>query len=122
MGHGHDFGPPFVDGVGAFYIILACLWTALVVGGLVMLHGQRHSVAIRIRNFPLLASSIVMIHVYVLAVLLVYPLNGAFKCGGEFWIMSTILPFGFALFQGWWCPASVVVVVVVVRSQLTRSL
>jgi hypothetical protein len=30
----------------------------------------------------------------------VYPLNGLFTCGWEFWIMGIWLPFGMALFQG----------------------
>ena len=93
-------GPPNFDGLGIFYIFFAALWTVIVFAGLVWLHSLRFSIAVRIRNFWLIASAVVMLGLYEIAVLIRYPMNGVFKCGAEFWIMSAVLPFSIALFQG----------------------
>ena len=98
---GHDFGPDHnMDALGIFYLSFLAIWTLIICAGLAALWVFRNNVAIRIRRFGLLASAIVIIHIYLCHVIVVYPLNGSFKCGLEFWVMSTILPFGIALFQG----------------------
>ena len=38
-------------------------------------------------------------HVYMIMVLIAYPLYDAFSCSIEFWIMSLYLPIGIGLFQ-----------------------
>ena len=108
MLNGHDFGSDynFDDSLGQFYVAAFVIWTFCIVGGLLLLWKHRNSVAVRIRRFNLLASAVIVIHIYVSLIFLVYPLNGAFTCGIEFWVMNTILPFGIALFQGELCRIS----------------
>lgn len=101
MLYGHDFGPDLnMDALGIFYICFMVIWSLIIAAGLIALWIFRNNVAIRIRRFDLLACAIIVIHIYLCHVLVVYPMNGAFVCGLEFWVMSTILPFGIALFQG----------------------
>lgn len=98
-GLGGDGSPNF-DALGILYIVIAVFWTILIFCSLLWLYSIRDTIAVRIRNFWLLASAVVMLNLYEIAVLIRYPMNGSFKCGVEFWIMSTLLPFGIALFQG----------------------
>ncbi|KAM0804135.1 hypothetical protein BDR22DRAFT_781967, partial [Usnea florida] len=70
-----------------FYAACAFLWL------------QRNNAAIRMRKIPLALLSLLVLHVYLFLVFLVYPLNGYFPCGVEFWIMSIYLPIGIGLFQ-----------------------
>ena len=101
MLNGHDFGPEHnLDALGIFYLCFMVIWTIIVGVGLAALWIFRNHLAIRIRRFWLLASAIVVIQAYLCHVLVVYPMNGSFHCALEFWVMSTILPFGIALFQG----------------------
>jgi hypothetical protein len=100
---GHDLGPARVDLLGVFYIVLACLWTIFIGWGIGLLYLWRDHEVVRIRGIWLPITSIVVLHVYAVLVILVYPWNGAFKCGAEFWLMSIFLPFGMALFQGILC-------------------
>ncbi|KAJ9667215.1 hypothetical protein H2201_002736 [Coniosporium apollinis] len=94
-----DFGKPNLDGVGIFYITFAIVWTLIVSVGLWLLWRNRRNAAIRIRSFTLTAAAVFALHVYFLCVVTVYPENGLFKCGSEFWVMSIWLPFGIGLFQ-----------------------
>ncbi len=100
MLNGHDGGDPNWDALGIFYMTFAAVWTLVIAAGLACLYLRRDNVAIRIRNFWLIVSSVVVLQLYLWAVLMVYVMNGLFTCGLEFWVMSTILPFGIALFQG----------------------
>lgn len=97
--NGHDLGEPNTDPLAVLYLIVAAVWTLLIAGGLFALCRARDTVAVRIRGLALTVSTVIVLHLYAIAVLLVYPLNGLFLCSAEFWIMSTLLPFGFALFQ-----------------------
>ncbi|KZF24068.1 hypothetical protein L228DRAFT_87952 [Xylona heveae TC161] len=96
---GHNWGPPNLDAIGAVYITVCIVWTLLFAAGLITLLHFRKLPFIRMRDMTLVASALVTLHVYLLLDLLVYPLNGAFPCGLEFWIMGIYLPLGFALFQ-----------------------
>ncbi|KAF1811703.1 hypothetical protein P152DRAFT_48877 [Eremomyces bilateralis CBS 781.70] len=96
---GHDFGEPNLNGLGVFYICLSLLYTIFVLGGLWALWLHRDTTAVRIRGFWTIFSAVLCIHMYSMAVVLVYPLNGILKCGTEFWMMSIVLPFSVALFQ-----------------------
>ncbi|KAF2396361.1 hypothetical protein EJ06DRAFT_534089 [Trichodelitschia bisporula] len=96
---GHDWQAPNLDALGVFYIIFAAMHTVAVTGGLFALWTQRHTLAVRMRGFGTTVAVVASLHVYLVLVLLAYPLNGAFKCGWEFWIMSILLPGGVALFQ-----------------------
>jgi hypothetical protein len=97
---GHDFGKPNLDAIGVTYITLAVLYTIVIVGGLDALWIHRHNEAVRLRGLAISFAAITTLHIYLLLVLAVYPENGLFACGTEFWIMSIALPFGQALFQG----------------------
>jgi hypothetical protein len=98
--HGLDHTDPNLDTLGIFYIVFAGVYTAFIAAGLVSLFFLRNTHAVRIRSFPVICGAVLSLHFYLLLILLVYPLNGLFKCGWEFWIMNILLPFGIALFQG----------------------
>jgi hypothetical protein len=98
--HGIDYMKPNLDTTGKTYIAVAAVYSLIVFSGLTALFKLRKTHAVRIRNFTLICCTVVFLHVYLLLILLVYPLNGLFTCSWEFWIMSIWLPFGMALFQG----------------------
>jgi uncharacterized RDD family membrane protein YckC len=98
--NGHDWGAPRLDQLGVFYIAVAILYALLVFAGLVALFVNRHHPAVRMRNYWITASAVVLLLAYSVFVVIVYPLNGLFKCGTEFWVMSCFLPTSIALFQG----------------------
>lgn len=99
--HGIDYTRrPNLDTLGIFYIAFAVAYTAILCSGLAGLWYIRKTQAVRIRSFAVTTGTIVFLHVYLLLILLVYPLNGRFTCEWEFWIMSILLPLGMALFQG----------------------
>lgn len=87
------------DPVGQFYIIFTIIWTLFICGSLIWLYSLRQSVAVRIRNFWLIAATVVVINIYEITVLVRFPLGHLFTCSAEYWIMSMILPLGMALFQ-----------------------
>lgn len=97
---GHDWGPVNFDSLGIFYICLSVIYTIIVFIGLGLLWWNRHKTAVRMRCLPLITTVILIVQFYTVFVLIVYPINGRFKCGMEFWTMNTIFPFGIALFQG----------------------
>lgn len=88
------------DAVGQFYITFTVIWTLFICGSLIWLYSLRNSVAVRIRNFWLIASAVLMLNLYEITVFIRYPMGDLFTCTAEYWIMSTILPLGIALFQG----------------------
>ena len=97
---GHDWGKNYnFDGYGIGYIVFAILYTLLFLAGCSYVWLHRDAPVIRMRNIPLSLASISILHVYITAVFIVYPLNGAFPCQAEFWIMSLYLPIGIGLFQ-----------------------
>ena len=97
---GHDWGKPRLDTVAVFYIAFAILHTIVVLVGLYVLFLLRRTTAVRLRSFRTICTTVLTLHIYLVLILVSYPLNGLYKCGVEFWVMSTFLPFGMALFQG----------------------
>ena len=98
--HGIDYTRPNLDMLGLFYIAFAAAYSVVVLTVLVALFHVRNTHAVRIRGFAVTCSTVLFLHLYLILILLVYPLNGYFTCGCEFWIMSILLPLGMALFQG----------------------
>lgn len=96
---GYDWGPMNTDALGKTYLIVAGLCTLVLALGITGLLYYRQLHFIRIRNLTLMISSVCALHVYLIIVFLVYPLNGSFPCSLGFWVMNTYLPFGVALFQ-----------------------
>jgi len=95
-----DGGAPNIDASGIFYVVVAIVYTLILAAELYLFYSRRSAFCIRIRGLQTVMTSVAMLHVYLVLVLLVYPLNGRFACGAEFWIMSIFLPSGMAIFQG----------------------
>jgi len=95
-----DGGRPNIDALGIAYVIAAIIYTLILAGELYVLYRRRSAFCVRIRNIEVVFTAVTSLHVYLLLVLLVYPLNGRFTCAAEFWIMSVFLPSGMAFFQG----------------------
>jgi hypothetical protein len=90
-----------MDALGLSIITFIALCSALLVVGIIFLLRYRQLDFIRIRNIPLMISSLLMIHVYFIFACLTYPLNGTFPCNLEFWIMSVYFPTGVGLYQAY---------------------
>jgi hypothetical protein len=95
-----DGGRPNFDALGFLYVVAAIVYTIVLAGELYLLNRQRTVFAVRIRSLKIVFSAVSVLHVYLVLVLLVYPLNGLFPCSAEFWVMSVFLPSGMAFFQG----------------------
>lgn len=89
-----------MDAVAIFYISFAVIYTAALLVGLYVLYMLRNTTAVRLRSFWVISSTVLILHIYLVLIFIAYPLNGLYKCGAEFWVMSIILPLGMALFQG----------------------
>lgn len=87
------------DGYGISLIAVVVLYSIFFYAACIFLWLQRDNSAIRMRKIALALLSILVLHVYLVLVFLVYPLNGAFPCSLEFWVMSIYLPIGIGLFQ-----------------------
>lgn len=96
---GHDWGPMILDPLAWAYIAVAVLSTVALCVGLSCLIFHRHLDCVRIRNIALMAASLVTIQVYLVIILLNYPLNGDWPCSAGYWVMGFYLPVGVALFQ-----------------------
>lgn len=96
---GHDWGPMILDPLAWAYIVVAVLSTVALCIGISFLYYYRHLDCVRVRNIVLMAASLVAIQVYLVIVLLNYPLNGDWPCSAGYWIMGFYLPIGVALFQ-----------------------
>ncbi|POR32198.1 Uncharacterized protein TPAR_07584 [Tolypocladium paradoxum] len=88
-----------LDSVGIFWACWACIWTALLVAGMVYLVSRRHMPILRIRGLGLSLSAITLLHLYWITVQLAYILWPLAPANVEYWIMSIYLPFGIALFH-----------------------
>lgn len=95
-----DGGRPNIDALGITYVVAAILYTLVLAGELYLLYRRRSAFCVRIRGLDVVFTAVSSLHVYLILVLLVYPLNGRFPCSAEFWIMSIFLPTGMAVFQG----------------------
>ncbi|OAG18441.1 hypothetical protein CC77DRAFT_190843 [Alternaria alternata] len=96
---------PNTDALGIFYVVVAILYTLILGVELFFLHRRREAFCLQIRNLKVVFAAVLMLHIYLILVLLVYPWNGLFPCSAEFWIMSVFLPSGMAFFQA--CNAKV---------------
>ena len=88
-----------LDSLGQLYISFTILWTLLIASGIAFLLTNRKVPTLRMRNLPLGIAAVCTLHVYWCLSMLAYVLNGLFPCGLEYWVMSTFLPFGIALYQ-----------------------
>lgn len=96
---GHDWGPVNLDPLGMAYIIVAAISTVFLFLGISCLLYYRRLEFVRIRNITLIVSSLLMIHIYLVIVLINYPLNGSYPCSLGYWVMNIYFPVGVALFQ-----------------------
>ena len=96
---GHDWGNYNLDGYGIGYIVFDIIYTIAFLAACAYVWIHRNDSIIKMRNIPLALSSLLLLHIYMFMVLIVYPINGAFPCQAEFWIMSLYLPIGIGLFQ-----------------------
>lgn len=94
-----DGGRPNVNAIGIIYVVAAIVYTLILASELFLLYRRRSSLSVRIRGLPIIFCSVSSLHVYLILVLLVYPLNGQWPCSAEFWVMSIFLPTGMAVFQ-----------------------
>ena len=90
--------------VGKIYIVFICIYTAFILGSIafVLAYHKAYnydSKALDIRGRLITISALLSIHVYLAALFIVYPLNGYFLCGTEFWIMNIIFPGSIAIYQ-----------------------
>lgn len=97
---GHDLKSlPAWNTVGKVYIAFITAYTIALVVAIAYAcwyhHGSR---ALRIRGTGITALALLFIHMYLAALFIVYPLNGYFLCGTEFWSMNTLFPLGIAFF------------------------
>lgn len=88
------------DPLGIGYIVASITYTFILFTELYLLHRYRQTFCVRLRNVRVVFAAVLMLHIYLILVLLVYPWNGLFPCAAEFWIMSVFLPSGMAFFQG----------------------
>jgi hypothetical protein len=88
-----------LDGLATFYCCFAAIWTAILVGGMVFLYRKRDMPILRIRGLALSFGSVILLHIYWLAVQFGYLYGKWMAAGVEFWIMGIWLPFGIALFH-----------------------
>ena len=98
-GYDMSTGPIKLDTLAKIYISIAVIWTAALIPGIVILLRNAQLPYLRIRNIPLVISSVCTLHVYLFLCYMVYMLKGNFPCSTEFWIMSIYLPLGIALYQ-----------------------
>ncbi|KAJ4288500.1 hypothetical protein N0V90_011736 [Kalmusia sp. IMI 367209] len=94
-----DGGAPNTDAAGIIYVVAAILYTIVLAVELYLLYRHRSAFCVRIRGLNIVFTSVSMLHVYLILVLLVYPLNGHWPCSAEYWVMSIFLPSGMAVFQ-----------------------
>lgn len=97
---GHDWADNYkFDGWGIILTVFATLYTLFLLGCTSVIWQWRNHPVIRMRKPALAISAVLVLHVYLVLILLVYPWNGHFPCAAEFWIMSIYLPIGIGLFQ-----------------------
>ena len=88
-----------LDCLGQLYLAFTATWTTLLLGGMTFLIRNRKLPVVRMRKLPLGILAVCTLHVYWCLCMLAYVLNGYFACSMEYWVMSTYLPIGIALYQ-----------------------
>ncbi|KAL9613106.1 MAG: hypothetical protein Q9167_002323 [Letrouitia subvulpina] len=96
---GHNWGPPNRDGWGITLIVFTIAYSVCFYAACLLLWRRRKHPVVRMRKISLTLTSVLILHVYILLILLVYPINGSVPCDLEFWVMSIYLPVGIGLFQ-----------------------
>jgi hypothetical protein len=97
---GHDMQTHInLDSLGQFFVAFAAAWTVLLLFGIAFLVKNRKLPFLRLRKLPLGILAVCTLHVYWCLCMLAYVLNGFFACSIEYWVMSTYLPVGIALYQ-----------------------
>ena len=97
---GHDMQNRInLDSLGQLYLAFAAVWTLLLLFGVAFLISNRKLPFLRVRKLPLGILAVCTLHVYWCLCMLAYVLNGFFACSMEYWVMSTYLPIGVALYQ-----------------------
>ncbi|KAL9007993.1 MAG: hypothetical protein Q9173_006841 [Seirophora scorigena] len=98
--NGHDWANNYnLDGWGVCLILFTILYTLFLLLCSYVLWQWRNHPVIHMRRPALATAAVLVLHVYVIIILLLYPWNGFFPCAAEFWIMSIYLPIGIGLFQ-----------------------
>lgn len=96
---GAPAGEPMIDNLGIVYIVLNVLWTTVVLAGSAALWYYRRHECIRKRNAGLIIAAVLCLQIYWSLNMIMYPLNGAYPCDLNYWIMSIYFPLGTALYQ-----------------------
>ena len=96
---GHNWGSENLDGYGISQIVIAVVYSVFFYAAAAYLWSKRNHPMVKIRKIGLALLAILILHVYLFMIFTVYPLNGRFPCGVEFFIMSTYLPIGIGLFS-----------------------
>ena len=92
-------GTPSLDNLAIVYVVLNVLWTVVVLAASAALWLCRRHESIRKRNVGLTIAAVLCLQVYWAVNMMIYPLNGAYPCDLNFWVMSIYFPLGTALFQ-----------------------
>ena len=87
------------DRVSTFFAVFTGLWTLFIAAGAFFLYRRRDSPVLRIRGIGLSLSAVGFLHLYWISVQLGYAYRFAMPGDAEYWIMSTWLPLGIALFH-----------------------
>ncbi|KAJ3453323.1 hypothetical protein MRS44_017570 [Fusarium solani] len=90
---------PRLDALGIFWMVFAFAWTFMLAGGMYFLWRRRNMPLLRIRGLPLSFTAIILLHLYWGAVQTAYVWFPLATPQVEYWVMSTYLPFGIALFH-----------------------
>lgn len=88
-----------LDAVGIWWITFGVVWTLCVAGGISFLYANRKMPLLKIRGLPLSILAVTLLHLYWLTIQISYTIGPLIPEEVEFWVMSTWLPFGIALFQ-----------------------
>ncbi|KAJ3455611.1 hypothetical protein MRS44_017093 [Fusarium solani] len=90
---------PRLDALGIFWMVFTFAWTFMLAGGMYFLWRRRNMPLLRIRGLPLSFTAIILLHLYWGAVQTAYVWFPLVTPQVEYWVMSTYLPFGIALFH-----------------------
>lgn len=88
-----------INHLAIVYIVLNVVWTVTVLAGSIILWRFRRHESIRKRNAGLTIAAVWVLQIYWAMNMIMYPLNGAYPCDLNYWVMSIYFPLGIALFQ-----------------------
>ncbi|KAF6238994.1 hypothetical protein HO173_002866 [Letharia columbiana] len=98
---GFDFGSENLDGYGISNIVFIVIYSLFFYSACFFTWMYRKHPVLRMRNVPLMLLSLLTMHVFTFAVMIVYTMNGAFPCQVEYWCMCLYLPIGIGLYQAY---------------------